>query len=219
MGYDAVLFDLDGTLLDTLEDLADSVNAVLRRMGCPEHPVEAYKYFIGQGFSVLAGRSLPPGERNPARIGECVAGAKAEYARRWTRRTHPYPEVPGLLDELSRRGVRLAILSNKPHEFTRDMVRHFLPGWRFDEVLGGREGVPAKPDPTAALGICARLAIPPARFAYVGDSGTDMQTARRAGMYAVGVLWGFRGREELLADGAQVLIETPAGLLPLLDGR
>ena len=218
MGCQAVLFDLDGTLLDTLEDLADSVNAVLRRLGFPEHPAEAYKYFVGQGFPVLAERALPPGERSPARIAECVAQAKAEYGRRWSRLTRPYPGIPPLLDELAGRGVRLAILSNKPHEFTVEMVRHFLPRWRFEAVLGGRAGVPAKPDPTTSLEVCARLGLPPARVAYVGDSGTDMQTARRAGMYAVGVLWGFREREELLADGAQVLIERPAGLLPLLGG-
>ncbi len=212
MTYRAVIFDLDGTLLDTLQDLADAVNAVLRRMGCPIHPVEAYKYFIGQGFSVLAERSLPPAQRSPSRIAECVAGSKAEYAARWQRSTRPYDGVPALLDELTRRGVKMAILSNKPHEFTEVVVRHFLAAWRFEAVLGGREGVPAKPDPAAALEIGRLLGLPPGDILYAGDSGTDMQTARRAGMFAVGVLWGFRGREELLAGGAQALIDRPGEL-------
>jgi len=213
MTYRAAIFDLDGTLLDTLDDLADAVNAVLRRMGCPTHPAASYKHFIGRGFTVLAERALPPQKRDAGRIAECVAGSKTEYAARWKERTHPYDGVPALLDELARRGGKMAVLSNKPHEFTQAIVAHFLPGRRFEAVFGGREGVPAKPDPAAVLEIARLMGLPPQAILYAGDSGTDMQTARRAGMFAAGVLWGFRDREELLADGAQALVGRPAELL------
>jgi phosphoglycolate phosphatase len=209
----AVLFDLDGTLLDTLEDLADSMNAVLAGRGYPIHPVEAYKHFIGQGFAVLTEKSLPPEAHDPSFVAACVAEAKRQYASRWTRRTRPYPGIPALLDELADRGVKMAILSNKPHEFTRVMVAHFLDRWTFAAVLGGREGYPAKPDPAAAREICEALGLPAGEVLYAGDSGTDMETARNAGMTAVGVLWGFRDREELLAGGASALVAHPREIL------
>ncbi len=211
--YCAALFDLDGTLLDTLQDLADSMNAVLLRRGYPTHPAEAYKDFIGHGFAVLVERALPPAARTAALIAEGVAEAKREYDGRWKRNTRPYEGVPELLDELAKRGVRLTILSNKPHEFTRTMVSHFLGAWPFEVVLGGRPGHPAKPDPAAAWEVSGALGMPPGEILYVGDSGTDMRTARNAGMPPVGVLWGFRGRAELLAEGATALVARPAELL------
>jgi len=213
MTFKAVIFDLDGTLLDTLQDLADAMNSVLQRRGYPLHPPEAYKLFIGHGFPTLASRCLPEAARLPAIIAECVAEAKAEYDKRWMRNTRPYAGVPELLSETARRRVKQAILSNKPHEFTVTMVAHFFAAWDFEAVIGGREGVPGKPDPAGALEISATLGFPPGDVLYVGDSGTDMATARNAGMRPVGVLWGFRGREELLENGAEWLVSRPADLL------
>jgi phosphoglycolate phosphatase len=212
----AVLFDLDGTLLDTLEDLTDATNAVLRRLGYPEHAPQAYKIFVGDGIEELALRALPETERGEDVVRRTMAGIRKEYGERWADKTHPYPGVPELLDALQAHGLPLAILSNKPHELTRLAVERLLPHWRFSVVLGARPDVPRKPDPQAALEIAAQLAIAPSEFIYLGDTGTDMKTATAAGMFAVGALWGFRSAEELLANGASALIDEPMELLGFL---
>jgi len=217
MRYEAVLFDLDGTLLDTLEDLADSTNAALAALGYPPHPLDAYRTLVGDGIHNLARRALPEGRRDEETVLRCVDAIRAEYARRWDARTRPYPGVPELLDALSGRGVRMAILSNKPDGATRRVVERLLPGWDFALVLGAREGVPLKPDPAAALEVAARLGLRPEEMLYLGDTNTDMQTARAAGMRAVGALWGFRDAEELRQAGAQELICRPEELLRFLD--
>jgi len=217
MRYSAVLFDLDGTLLDTLEDLADSVNTVLSHFGFPKQGLEAYKYWIGPGFEELIRRAIPAGYRNGATVAECTAAARREYSKRWTQKTRPYPGIPELLDALTNRGVRIAILSNKPDDFTKVIVAELLPHWHFELIIGARHSVPKKPNPTVALEIAERLEIPPCEFLYLGDSGTDMETARSAGMYPVGVLWGFRTATELKACGAKMLIENPSDLLDALE--
>lgn len=213
MPYRAVIFDLDGTLLDTLEDLADSMNAVLASMGLPTHPVAAYKYFVGDGVVELARRALPPGRRDPKVVKSAVAGMRQEYGRRWDRKTRPYDGIPELLDALAARGVAMTVLSNKPHDFTRLCVTTFLGKWRFDAVQGVDENVLKKPDPSGALAVATKLGIPPAEFIYLGDTNTDMQTAVAAGMFPVGALWGFRTGDELLASGATMLVEKPADVL------
>ncbi len=211
-----VLFDLDGTLLDSLADLSASMNAVLRREGYPAHPTEAYRYFVGEGVIRLAERALPKEARKAEEIARCAAAMRLEYADRWAEKTKPYPGIPELLDAISRQGIAMAILSNKPDDFTREIVRSLLGKWTFAKVAGAREDIPRKPDPRGALAIARELAIPPENFLYVGDSGIDMRTARGAGMFAAGVLWGFRTKEELLTNGAQVLLDRPAALCPLL---
>lgn len=218
MKYKAVLFDLDGTLLDTLADLADSMNAALAREGMPTHPAEAYRYFVGDGVANLVRRAVPADRRDDRPLGENLAAAmRAEYRRRWDAKTRPYDGVPELLAELARRGLRTAVLSNKPHESTCLCVGKLLAFHRFGAVQGVADGVPLKPDPAGALGIADRLDVAPADFLYVGDTGTDMRTAVAAGMYAVGALWGFRPADELAAAGARKLIERPADLLDLAD--
>lgn len=217
MTHSAVLFDLDGTLLDTLEDLADSVNVVLKEHSFPVHKVDAYRYFVGDGFENLALRSLPESAReNDAFLRECVSKMRAEYSARWKDKTRLYDGIPELLDSLSARGVRTAILSNKPHPAVIQVVDYFLGKWRFDAVLGARPGVPNKPDPGAALDVCRALGSPPESFLYLGDTNTDMITAVSAGMFAVGVLWGFRTEEELLDSGARALIRHPLETMDLL---
>jgi phosphoglycolate phosphatase len=215
MRFIATLFDLDGTLLDTIGDLADSMNAVLQRFGFPGHGREAYKQFVGEGMDMLARRALPEDRRDREMVDGCLLAMRAEYSSRWRENTRPYEGIPELLDALRDLQVRMAILSNKADDFTREMVRILLPHWVFDAVVGARPDVPKKPDPAAALKIARGLAISPVRILYLGDSGVDMQTARAAGMFPAGALWGFRTAAELKASGAQTLIRRPMDLVGL----
>ncbi len=218
MSFRAVLFDLDGTLLDTLEDLARSTNLALARHGLPQHALDAYRYFVGDGLRTLITRVLPESRRADAAIAAAVTNAfQEEYGRSWHVRSAPYPGVPAMLDALSRLGVSLNILSNKPDAFTRLCVGRLLDRWHFAQVRGQRDGTARKPDPTAALEIAADLALPPAEILYLGDTATDMQTAVAAGMFPVGALWGFRTADELLQHGARALVADPAELLPLVQ--
>lgn len=216
MTYRAVLFDLDGTLVDTLRDLADSVNCVLARLGFPQHEVEAYRYFVGGGRRVLASRALPEDARDQQTVDKTASEIEEVYSRRWAEHTLPYPGIPELLDALTDLGIRMAVLSNKPQRPARLMASRLLPRRHFDVVEGERPGVPLKPDPFVALQIARRMKMEPGEFLYLGDSATDMRTAVAANMYPVGALWGFRSAQELLAGGAKSLIRCPADLLPLL---
>lgn len=219
MFYAAVLFDLDGTLLDTLEDIADSANAVLRSLSLPTHDVAAYKLFVGEGVHRLFEKALPETKRDAATIAQGAALFNNEYGRRWNAKTRPYDGIHQVLTVLSARQVPLAILSNKPQAFTEQCVRHFFPEFPFAAVLGQRDGIPRKPDPIGALEIARTLELAPEKILYLGDSSIDMQTAVRAGMHPVGALWGFRSRQELVASGAGIVIERPEHLLPLVvDG-
>ena len=219
MAFKALLFDLDGTLLDTLEDLADSANFALRQLGCPEHPLVSYKYLVGEGVESLMQRALPPDRRDPPTMAQCVAAMRKEYSVRWSRKTRPYEGVPELLDGLTARHVPMAVLSNKPDEFTNLCVTRLLPRWRFDAVVGAKPALPKKPDPTGALQIVAQFRCSVADVLYLGDTNTDMQTAVAAGMFPVGALWGFRTRDELLAGGAKMLARNPRDVLDIIDGR
>jgi len=215
MRYEAVLFDLDGTLLDTLEDLADSTNAVLEKRGFPRHPIPPYRYFVGDGVANLFRRALPKDRRDEAIVTECIDEMREEYGRRWADKTRPYDGVPEMLDALVERGVRMAVLSNKPDDFTKLCVEKLLPGWTFEVVRGVRDDGKRKPDPAGAMDIAGQLEIPPAGFLYLGDTNTDMKTAVAAGMFPVGAIWGFREADELMANGAKALIEKPMELLDL----
>ena len=217
MPFRAVLFDLDGTLLDTLDDLADSANEVVTGEGFPSHPADAYRHFIGNGATRLFQRALPERARDEETLARCLLAFRRVYRQRWDLKTKPYPGVPELLDALKNRDVAMAILSNKPHEFTVKCVQNLLADWTFDAVYGQRDGIPIKPDPTAALEVAETLAAPAKEFIYLGDSGVDMQTAVRAGMLPLGALWGFRDGEELRENGAAELLKHPAQLLDLFD--
>jgi len=214
--HQAALFDLDGTLLDTLQDLADSMNEVLAGHGRPPHPPEAYKLFVGDGIEVMTRRAFAPLSLNEAALGQRVAEMKRVYKARGDRQTRPYAQIPALLDALAAAGLRLAILSNKPHDAVLRLCARMLTRWPFDPIWGARPDVPVKPDPTAALALLEQTGIPADRWLYLGDTGIDMRTASAAGMTAVGVLWGFRGAPELRAAGAQHLIASPLQLLDLL---
>lgn len=216
MNYRAIIFDLDGTLLDTLEDIADSMNLVLGSFGFPRHSLESYKTFVGDGMEALVDRCLPETHRNTADLKKYVAAMRDAYAKRWANKTHPYEDIPEVLDALTSRGIKLSVLSNKPDEFAKAMVAKFLPFQQFEIVWGSTPSMPKKPDPRAAVEIAERIKIPPPRVLFLGDSGVDMETAKAAGMYPVGVLWGFRSEGELRASGAQALLAKPTDLSKLL---
>lgn len=218
MPYRAVLFDLDGTLLDTLEDIANAANRVLAAHGFPTHSVAAYRYFVGEGVRTLIQRILPAANRDEATVAACVRDYREDYTEHWNVKTRPYPGVPEMLDGLVARGVRLAVLSNKPDVSTRQCVRELLPRWKFDVVFGQREGLAHKPDPAGAHEVARLMKLAPADFLYLGDTATDMQTAVAAGMYPVGALWGFRTAEELTRTGAKRLIARPEELVPVATG-
>ena len=216
MPYKAVIFDLDGTLLNTLEDIGDSVNRVLEQRGLPGHELDAYRYFVGDGVGMLITRALPEAMRTEEVIRGCIEAFWAEYDQSWKINTRPYEGVPEMLDAIEARGLKMAILSNKPHEFTTRCVSELLPGRAFDPVLGQREGIPRKPDPAGALEVAGCLDVSPQDFLYLGDTSVDMRTAVAAGMYPVGALWGFRPAAELREGGARALIERPQDILNLL---
>lgn len=212
---EAVLFDLDGTLIDSLTGLAESANEVLRAAGLPTHPAPSYRLRVGRGMRALVESALPEDKRGPEVVDAIVAHLRTVYAQRWRSSSRPYPGIPMLLDELIELRIPLGVLSNKPHEFTVEMVHALLPSWRFDVVMGAQDGVPLKPDPSAALMAVEMLGVAPARCILLGDSEIDLETARRAGMNAVAATWGFRSREELLSAGAHHLIDTPLALVDL----
>jgi phosphoglycolate phosphatase len=215
MTYRAVLFDLDGTLLDTLGDIGSAVNDALAREGFPTHPIEAYREFIGDGVVTLVQRALPSGRGaiDDEAVARCVAGYRSAYEREWNVRTRPYEGIPALLDALASRGVAMGVLSNKPDDFTQLCVSEYLSAWPFRVVFGQREGVPRKPDPAGAVEAARGLGFEPGEVLYVGDTAVDMETGLRAGMRPIGVAWGFRPVEELWSTGAEAVIETPAELL------
>jgi len=216
MSHAAVLFDLDGTLLDTLEDIADSTNQVLASFGFPTHPTASYKLFVGDGEDMLATRALPEGHRDAATVSRTVVLFHEVYSKRWANRTRPFPGIPLLLDSLVQDGIRLAILSNKAQRFAEAAVSRLLGRWSFEVVLGAQPSLPVKPSPEGALRIARQMGFPAERFLYLGDSGVDMKTAVSAGMYPVGALWGYRSRDELKAAGALALVAAPEEALTLV---
>lgn len=215
--FNAALFDLDGTLLDTLRDLADSMNRVLVQFGHPTHPIESYRYLVGEGVVVLATRALPERHRTEKEIEALLAAYRKDYAENWSVHSRPYDGIPEMLDALSANGVKLGILSNKPHALTVQCVEGYLSAWTFDCVFGQRETVPRKPDPAGAFEAAEVMGVKPSETLYLGDTGTDMHTARAAGMFAVGCTWGFRPESELRDTGANAIIHHPRELLPLLN--
>jgi phosphoglycolate phosphatase len=211
----AVLFDLDGTLADSLADLANATNWALAQLGCPVHPPKSYRYFVGDGARELCARALPPDKQNLT--DQTLRLMREHYDAHCFDLTKLYPGIPELISALADRRLKLAVLSNKPDVFTKRMITHYFNPSPFDIVRGQLPNVPLKPDPTAALQIAQELGIPPAQWLYLGDTDTDMHTATSAGMHAVGVLWGFRKREELVKSGAEHIVARPEQVLGLLS--
>ncbi|MFC1867918.1 HAD family hydrolase [Thermodesulfobacteriota bacterium] len=217
MDFKAVIFDLDGTLLDTLEDIANSANNILARHGFPTHDWNDYRDFVGDGLGMLVKRILPEDKQDNETVRKYLEEYIEEYSQNWNIATKPYYGVAETLDELTALHIRLAVLSNKRHDYTKKCVTEFLPGWTFDMVLGQRDGIARKPDPIGALQITEFMNLSPESILYVGDTAIDMKTAIAAGMYPVGALWGFRSMKELKSSGAKALIEQPQEILSLLD--
>jgi len=210
--YRAVLFDLDGTLTDTLQDIADAMNRALRLHGLEEWPVGAYRYLVGNGARILAQRCV----RERQELAEAVRQTyQAYYETHNLVQTRPYEGIPELLQALHAQGLALAVFSNKPDADTKAVVRHFFPEIPFRVVRGQVEGVPVKPDPAGALAVATELGIAPTDFLYLGDTATDMECARAAGMHPVGAVWGFRTARELEESGAEHLAQTPDDLLTI----
>jgi phosphoglycolate phosphatase len=208
-----VIFDLDGTLIDSLADLGTSMNAVLARAGWSTHPLDAYRHFVGDGVANLVRRALPAALRaDEEAVARHLAEMREEYDRRWLDQTRPYPGIAAMLRELSERGVGAAVFSNKPDPATQHLVRVLFPGYPFLRVRGARPDTPLKPDPAGAVAILAETGIPAAATLYVGDTDTDMRTGRAAGLRTLGVSWGFRPVEELLAHGAASVLQHPREL-------
>lgn len=218
MRFGGVIFDMDGTLLDTIEDLASCMNRVLERYGYPAHPVDSYRYFVGEGMEMLVRRALPDGRDDRETVARCLADMHKEYGSGWACCSKLYPGIGELLDFLEDNRIPKAVLSNKPDGFTKDMAEALLGQWTFFEIRGERPPTPRKPDPASALEIAAGMGVPPQRVLYLGDSGIDMQTAARAGMYPVGALWGFRSADELKLNGARALVKTPGEVISIISG-
>ncbi len=216
--FDGVIFDLDGTLLDSLEDIANAANATLAKRNLPTWPVENYKHYVGDGVRVLFERALAPSNpKSPNTsttelLDACLEIYQSEYDRNWDRCSKPYPGILEMLHTLHKAGLKLAVLSNKPEPFTLLCINRFFPDIPFDLTLGASDRFPKKPDPTSATWIASQFSSNPQRIAYVGDTNTDMQTAVGANLFAIGVSWGFRSEQEILAAGAKIMCHTSEDL-------
>ena len=212
MNYRAVIFDLDGTLADTLEDIADNMNRVLAGSGFPVHEYDAYRYHVGNGLRNLVIRCLPENARTEAVITTCHERMVAEYHSNYINKTRLYDGIPELLDWLSWQRIKMAVLSNKADPLTQKICNHLLKNWNFEAIMGASERFPRKPNPASALFVSEQIGIAPSGICYLGDSDVDMKTAIAAGCYPVGVSWGFRPKKELVENGARRIIDHPLEL-------
>ncbi|MCT7516984.1 HAD family hydrolase [Aliarcobacter cryaerophilus] len=209
-----VIFDLDGTLLDSIEDIASSMNKVLESLQLPTHKIEDYKHFVGGGVDILVENALS--NQSKEIKDEVIKRFKIEYDGKLHSKTLPYDGIYELLDELKKLDINLAVLSNKPHEFTVSYVNHFFKNYNFKEIHGQKKDVPKKPDPKAALGIVKCLDSSCENTYFIGDTKIDMQTAKSANMTAIGVLWGFRDEKELRDFGADFIVSNPLEILKII---
>lgn len=209
-----VIFDLDGTLLDSIEDIASSMNKVLESLQLPTHKIEDYKHFVGGGVDILVENAL--NNQSKEIKDEVIKRFKIEYDGKLHSKTLPYDGIYELLDELKKLDINLAVLSNKPHEFTVSYVNHFFKNYNFKEIHGQKKDVPKKPDPKAALDIVKCLDSSCENTYFIGDTKIDMQTAKSANMTAIGVLWGFRDEKELRDFGADFIVSNPLEILKII---
>ncbi len=212
-----VIFDLDGTLLNTIDDLGAATNYALRCGGYPEHAMSSYPMFVGRGVTRLMERALPEDARTPEVVSSLLVKFKEYYGAHLTDATRPYPGIVSMLESLQARGVRLAVASNKYSEAVIGLIHHFFPQIEWGAIEGQKEGVPTKPDPSIVFEILGRVPTRKSKVLYVGDSGVDMETARRACVDSCGVTWGFRPVKELRDNHADNIVTDPADILPLVE--
>ncbi len=212
MTFKTIIFDLDGTLVDTLPGIAAAANRVLQKAGFPTHDTDRYRDFIGDGLSAMVKRALPPEVDDTAIVARVIEDTAKAYDRTWAAASIPYPGISDLLERSIGSGLMLAVLSNKPDKPAREMVAAFFPRDIFSLVIGAASHTPPKPDPSGALGIAESLGVKPNDCFFLGDMAVDMNTARAAGMFPLGALWGYQSAEELLGAGAAALMRTPADL-------
>lgn len=210
-----VIFDLDGTLLNTIADLGAAANHALVQCGFPTHPISAYPRFVGSGIARLLERVLPESARTPERAVTMRRYFTKYYNAHMADQTVPYAGIPELLSDLTARGIKVAVASNKYQSAVEELITHYFPQITFAAVEGQKEGVPVKPDPSIVFEILGKVPTPKSDVLYVGDSGIDMETARRACVESAGVTWGFRPVAELRAAYADHIVETPESLLRL----
>ena len=212
MKFKGVIFDLDGTLLDTLDDLTDAVNAVMKKYDFPTHDRAAIRSFVGSGLRSLMQRSLPENKRTEEVINQCFAEMMVVYRQNYKDKTVPYSGISDLLNWMAGKNIPMAVFSNKADELTKGLVEDKLSN-KFAEVRGMTTEELKKPNPEVALEIAETMGLKPEECLYVGDSDTDMKTANNAGMYALGVTWGFRDRDDLICSGAKKLVDEPGEML------
>lgn len=211
-----VIFDLDGTLINSIKDLGAATNHALEQNGLPTHPLEAYPMYVGNGVSKLIERALPEDQRSKAMVERLRADFTAYYDVHNTDYTRPYDGILPLLERLQQRGIKVAVASNKYDAAAKALVTTLFPTINFAAIEGQKEGVPVKPDPSIVFEILGTTQVQKSDVLYVGDSGVDMETARRACVDSVGVTWGFRSVEELRANYANHIVDSPEEIIPLL---
>ena len=213
--YKGVIFDLDGTTLYTLDDICDSFNLALKEFGLPEKDVDAIRMGVGRGFRILVDNVVPP-ETDKELKDQIADRYKEIYSEHYYKKTHPYEGMTEVMDELSRLGVKLAVNSNKSDIFTKDLIARNYPETTFIEVMGSIEGIALKPDPQAVEIILKEMGLNKDEVLYVGDSDTDIQTAKNAKMRSIGCLWGYRDLETLKNNGADYLAEKPEDIIRIV---
>jgi phosphoglycolate phosphatase len=214
-----VIFDLDGTLVDSIEDIADAMNEMLSCNGYTTHDVSVYKRFVGSGIRNLVYKALPAYARKEDILNRCFTEMMAIYRNNFVDKSELYPGIALMLDELVNRGIKMSILSNKADEFVSKVVEVLLPNWKFESAMGLTAEEDKKPNPIHALQMAQQMGFQPAETVFMGDSGVDMKTANNAGMTPVGVLWGFRTKQELVENGAKYILDKPSDFMKILEGK
>lgn len=211
-----VIFDLDGTLLNTIDDLGAAANHALSEAGFPTHHISSYPHFVGNGITRLLERVVPADRNDPENISRLREEFVKYYDSHCTDMTRPYPGIPEMLEEITARGIAVAVASNKYQAAATSIIRHFFPDTPWIAIEGQKPGIPVKPDPSIVFGILSEHPTPKSEVLYVGDSGVDMETARRAAVESAGVSWGFRSVRELTEAYADHIIDSPSQLLDLI---
>lgn len=216
MQYKGVIFDLDGTLFHSIEDIADAVNKGLTDEGLAIHPVENYISWIGNGAYKLVERALPKGS-NEEQIQSHLDKFLQIYSKNWNIKSRVFDGIPDVLNFFNRERIPISILSNKPHFLTMEIAGYYFQSWNFACVFGQRDGIPRKPDPQSAIEITTMCALRPDEFLYIGDSETDMKTAMNAGMLPIGVTWGYGSRQSVEESGAKYIVDKPGELIKIIQ--